>query len=508
MHPNAIKLINKSLLTRSTVPLRYQSTAQQFAPPPPAPKYDTLQSIIDKEPDQPIIKTSIPGPNSQRLIKELGQYQQSNAVAFFTDYDNSYGNYIADSDGNKMLDIYMQIASLAVGYNHPDLKKVLVDPENQSIFLNRPALGVQPPLNFVSKVRDVLMGIAPKGLSMVQTMACGSCANENAFKSMFIWKNKQLRDNQAFTDDELKQCLENKGVGCPDLSILSFRGAFHGRTIGCLAATHSKTVHKLDVPSMDWPIAHFPRYKYPLEDHTDYNNKEDANCLAEVVELIDHYNNHVKRPVAGIVVEPIQSEGGDHYGSPAFFQGLQRIAKEKQCKFHVDEVQTGLGATGKLWGHEHFDLPEAPDMLTFAKKMQTGGYFYKPEMNAEPYRIFNTWLGDPVRILFLEATIKAIRRDNLIELNRETGYIMLDGMKRMCRDFPELIMNARGLGTFTAFDGATVEVRDTIISKLKNIGIMCGSSGEMTFRIRPALIFAPKHAYIFLDRLEQVLKSM
>lgn len=153
----------------------------------------------------------------------------------------------------------------------------------------------------------------------------------------------------------------------------------------------------------------------------EYNKNQDAKCLKETSQLIEYYANVKKRPVAGIVVEPVQSEGGDHHGSPEFFQGLQEIAKKNDCMYIIDEVQTGLGATGKIWAHEHFNLKEVPDVMTFAKKMQIGGYFYKDELNTSPYRIFNTWLGDPVRVLFLEATLNAIKRDNLVELNKQTG---------------------------------------------------------------------------------------
>ena len=258
---------------------------------------------------------------------------------------------------------------------------------------------------------------------MVQTMACGSCANENAYKAIFIWYNTKIRGGKEPTQEVLSDCVMNKGPGCPDLSILSFKGGFHGRTIGTLATTHSKAIHKLDVPSLDWPIASFPRYKYPLEENREYNRNQDDKCLKEVQELYDYYAKEKKRPVAGVVVEPIQSEGGDHHGSPYFFQSLQKIAEKNNSMFLIDEVQTGLGATGKLWAHEHFNLPHAPDVMTFAKKMHIGGYYFRAELKPnQPYRILNTWLGDPARILFLEATLNAIRRDNLIQLNQETGF--------------------------------------------------------------------------------------
>ncbi len=216
-------------------------------------------------------------------------------------------------------------------------------------------------------------------------------------------------------------------------------------------------------------------YKYPYEEHLDYNNQQDLNALKSVADLIDVYNNEKKCPVAAMIVEPIQSEGGDNMATPFFFQSLQKLAAEKEVIFIIDEVQTGLGATGKLWCHEYFDLPTSPDIVTFAKKMQTGGYYYKDNLRVDaPYRIYNTWLGDPARILFLEAVLETIRKDNLIEMNKAVGEYMLTGLRKLCKDFPHLIGSARGLGTFLAVDGTESSVRDMIVSKMKNEGIYNG----------------------------------
>lgn len=460
------------------------------------------------EPEYPIVNTNIPGPKSLELVNQLSNIQQSGAVNFFVDFEKSTGNYIADSDNNMILDLFMQIASLPIGYNHPAIIEALKNPSNQNIFVNRPALGSFPPLDFVDKLQNVLLSIAPEGLKQVQTMACGSCANENAFKAAFFWHQARHRGGKLPTKEDLENCIMNKGPACPDLSILSFKGSFHGRTLGVLATTHSKAVHKQDVPTFDWPIAKFPDYKYPYEENVEYNQQQDHDCLKDVEECIDFYNNEKKKPVAAIIVEPIQSEGGDNYATPFFFQSLQRIAKERDITFIIDEVQTGLGATGKLWAHEHFDLPHSPDMMTFAKKMQTGGYYYKDELKVDsPYRVYNTWLGDPIRIVYLEAIVKSMKRDNLIELTRNTGDYLLEGLKKYCKDYPHLINSARGLGTFTALNGADASVRDKIVVKLRNNGILTGGSGNKTLRLRPSLIFTKRHADIFLDRLNTVLKS-
>ena len=112
-----------------------------------------------------------------------------------------------------------------------------------------------------------------------------------------------------------------------------------------------------------------------------------------------------------------------------------------------------------------------------------------------------------MRILYLESIIETIKRDNLQSLNVTVGNYMLEILKGFCIDYPHLIKNARGLGTYSAFDGVDVSIRDQIVSKLKNKGVLIGASGEQTVRIRPSLIFTQKHADIFLDRLDSVLKS-
>lgn len=145
--------------------------------------------------------------------------------------------------------------------------------------------------------------------------------------------------------------------------------------MGVLSTTHSKYIHKIDVPAFDWPVASFPLYKYPLETNERENNEEDRRCLAEVEDLIVQYKKK-DIPVAGIVVEPIQAEGGDNEGSPSFFQNLQRIAKKHGAALLIDEVQTGGGPTGKFWCHEHFNLDCPPDLVTFSKKMMIGGYYF------------------------------------------------------------------------------------------------------------------------------------
>lgn len=459
------------------------------------------------EPSGPqMVTSSVPGPKSVALKNELQSIQNADAVQLFVDYEKSIGNYLVDADGNTFLDVYTQISSLPLGYNHPAMIAAVTNPKNVATFVNRPALGILPAQSHVQRLRDSLLSVAPPGLTEVQTMACGSCSNENAYKAVFISYMAKQRGGKPPTAEELESSKYNKLPGAPNLAIMSFDGSFHGRTFGCLTTTHSKPIHKLDIPAFDWPIAHYPKYKYPLEENARENAAEDAKALAHVEELIAQWEKK-GCPVAGLIIEPIQGEGGDNRASDEFYKNLRDLAAKKGVLFICDEVQTGCGPTGKWWAHEHWGLTNPPDMVSFSKKMLTGGYFYKPEVRPkEAYRIFNTWVGDPTKLLLLEEVIKVVKKESLLENIRTTGDFMLKGMNDLTKKYP-VFHNVRGRGTFAAADMPTPEARDKLVKELHLQGVHCGGSGNQSLRLRTALTFQKKHAELFLGRLENVLKK-
>ncbi|KAF2981719.1 hypothetical protein EK904_015101 [Melospiza melodia maxima] len=462
---------------------------------------------VDFDYDGPLMKTEVPGPRSRELMKKLNGIQNAEAVHFFCNYEESRGNYLVDVDGNRMLDLYSQISSVPIGYSHPSLIKLLQQPQNLSTFINRPALGILPPENFTEKLKESLLSVAPKGLSQVITMSCGSCSNENAFKAIFMWYRNKERGHNNVTKEELESCMINQPPGCPDYAMLSFMGGFHGRTLGCLATTHSKAIHKLDIPSLDWPIAPFPRLKYPLEDFVKENQQEEARCLEEVEDLIVKYRKK-KKIVAGIIVEPIQSEGGDNHASDDFFRKLRDIARKHGCAFLVDEVQTGGGCTGKFWAHEHWGLDDPADVVTFSKKMMTGGFFHKEEFRPNaPYRIFNTWLGDPSKNLMLAEVIKVIKTEDLLNNATHAGKALLTGLLDLQARYPHLISRVRGRGTFCSFDTPDDATRNKLITIARNKGVVLGGCGDRSIRFRPTLIFKDHHAHLFLNIFSDILAN-
>ena len=488
-------------ITSTTQPRATAATAQvQYDHPPINPPF------FADEPAGPQIRTAIPGPESKKAIANLDRVFDVRSLNMMANYQQSYGNYIADLDGNVLLDVYAQIASIPVGYSNPSLLLAATSPDMASALINRPALGNFPQHDWASILETGILRVAPKGLNQVFTAMAGSDANETAYKAAFMWRRQQERGGAdvEFSPEDLSSSMLNHTPGSPHLSVMSFTSAFHGRLFGSLSTTRSKPIHKLDIPAFDWPQAPFPALKYPLEQHMEENAAEEQRCLVEAERIIKEYHN----PVAAVVVEPIQSEGGDNHASPTFFAGLREITKRNNVLFIVDEVQTGVGATGKFWAHEHWNLAEPPDMVTFSKKAQTAGYYFgnsalRPN---KPYRQFNTWMGDPARAILFRAIINEIERLNLVENTAMVGDYLYSGLERLAQQYPEHIKNLRGKGqgTFIAFDNPK---RDEFLVKAKAHGINIGGSGASAVRLRPMLIFQKHHVDIFLDAVQKIVQS-
>jgi 4-aminobutyrate aminotransferase/(S)-3-amino-2-methylpropionate transaminase len=472
--------------------------SQRMIPQSPSP-------IIPGEPTSAKIVTVVPGPQSEALRARHGKYQDARTVHVYQDAKKSLGNYMVDVDGNVLLDLYGHIAALPVGYNHPDLLQAWKSGRFDWCAGYRPALGIAPSAEWVDIVENTLSKLAPKGLSKLVTVTTGSEAVENALKAAFIRLAGRKRKGAAFTAEELKSSMLNQEPGAPKFVAVSFEGGFHGRSLGALSATRSKPIHKLDIPAFDWPVVPFPALQFPLSQYAEANKEAEARSL----EAIEALFKEKQGQVAALIVEPVQGEGGDRHASASFFRALRALTTKYEVAFIVDEVQTGGGACWTFWAHEAWQLESPPDIVTFSKKMQIGGFFLREEFfPAESYRIFNTFLGDPLRAAQLEVVTEIIQRDNLLANVKVTGEYLLSGLTSLCQNSNGILSGARAAGTFAAIDVKDTATRDKYLYNLRQRGLEMGGSGDRSIRFRPALVFSPRHATEALSVLEDTLKSL
>lgn len=456
------------------------------------------------EPDHASVHTPIPGPNSEALRARHLRYQDAHSVHYYQDARRSLGNYAVDADGNVLLDLYGHIACVPIGYNHPELRAAFRDGRLDWVAGFRPALGVAPPPEWVDLVEGPLMRCAPKGHTKLFTVTTGAEAVENALKAAFAWKARIRRGGAGWTTEDLQAVMKNAQPHTNEMQIVSFEGGFHGRSLGALSATRSKPIHKLDFPAFDWPVVPFPANRFPLDAHAAHNLEQEGRTL-DLVEALFRRDGH---RIAGLIVEPIQGEGGDRHASPAFFRALRQLCTQYEVAFIVDEVQTALGATGRSWAHDAWDLAEPPDLVTWSKKFQLGGIHLREAfLPPEPFRIFNTFLGDPFRAAQFAVILDVIERDDLVAHTASVGRYLVHQLGELVHRFPGLFSEARGAGTFAAIDVRDATTRDQVVHALRQRGIESGGSGERAIRFRPALVFRSRHVDEAMEAFVDVARS-
>jgi 4-aminobutyrate aminotransferase/(S)-3-amino-2-methylpropionate transaminase len=465
----------------------------------------TPAPAIPGEPERALCRSAIPGPASEALRARHSQFQDARTMHLYQDAKRSLGNYLVDVDGNVLLDLYGHIAALPVGYNHPDLLAAWRAGRFDWAAGYRPALGVAPSPEWVDMIESTFMRYGPRGLSKVFTATTGAEAVENAIKAAMVRLAARRRAGRPPTQDELDAAMQNRQEMAQSFKVISFEGAFHGRSLGALSATRSKPIHKLDFISFPWPVVPFPANRFPLDEHAAENAAREADSLARVEALLRQHPDEI----AAVIVEPIQGEGGDRHASADFFRGLRALTLQHGAALIIDEVQTGGGATGRFWAHEAWNLETPPDLVTFSKKMQLGGYYMREEFfPKEAYRIFNTFLGDPLRAAQLEVICEIIARDHLLENTAITGAFLVEELRALSQRFPHLLSEARGQGTFAAFDVCDAKTRDRLLFAWRQLGLEMGGSGDRSVRFRPALVLAPRHVAEALSLIEEGCKGV
>ena len=294
------------------------------------------------------------------------------------DLQKSHGSWMVDGrNGKEYLDLFSMFASMSIGYNHPYVL------ENKDRLT---AAAINKPTNsdiyspYMAELVQTLERVAqPKYLPNTFFIEGGGLAVENALKTAFDWK---VRKN-----------IE-KGKGEIGHQIIHFNECFHGRTGYTMSLTDSPAPRKVKYfPKFAWPRISNPKIHFPMD--------EAAVANAEKKAIQEIKNAIVAHPddVAAIIIEPIQGEGGDNHFRNDFFRVLRTLADENEFLLIYDEVQTGVGITGKMWAHQLFDS-SAPDIISFGKKTQVCGIFASCRIDEvenhvfkESSRLNSTWGG-------------------------------------------------------------------------------------------------------------------
>lgn len=436
-----------------------------------------------------VVKTELPGPLAREHMK-LGAFDlQAGYRAVVVDDVRSQGVSLVDIDGNVFLDLFSSFALGALGYNHPAMVETARSDEFLRASINptsTPFLTTDTWLRFMSELKNKW---APKGTQRVFCVDGGGEGIESAIKLAYMAHAAADRTGRGLPADPLQlsaeeqeRMLDNAGS---DSVIITFRGAFHGRSLGALSATHSKVSHKADCPAFRWPMATFPANRWPLEQFVAENAAAEADSLAELAAIFAAHPGKV----AGLLVEAMQSEGGDRHASGAWFRGVQALCKQHGAAFILDEVQTGVAISGTMWMHEQFGLDGPPDLVAFGKKMQMGGCFAtSPYVITQFGRMYQTRNGDRGRAMLATTTLRTIDELDLCGHVRREGAYFLEGIQALVRDYPALLSEARGCGFLLAFDLPTPQLRDQFLQHTLKQGVFASYTGSRSVRIRPHLV--------------------
>ncbi len=412
------------------------------------------------------------------------------------DLEKSTPFYVHDKlIGDKYLDFYTFFASAPLGCNHPKVRtKEFMDILAKAA-VNKPTSSDSYTESMAEFV-DTFSKISMKGdFQYLFLISGGALAVENALKTAFDWK---VRKNYELNHkDMLGQ------------QVIHFQKAFHGRTGYTLSLTNTFDPRKIAYfPKFKWPRIPAPMITFPLEKHLEEVKELEENSLHKIDNAI------AKNPqdIASLIIEPIQGEGGDNHFRPEFFRALRKICDQNDIMLIFDEVQTGIGLTGKMWAYEHF---VKPDIVAFGKKAQVCGIMVNKRVDEvkdnvfhESSRINSTWGGNLVDMVRSTKYLEIIKEDKLVDNAHKVGEYLKKALTDTCEDSKEIMTNARGRGLMCAFDLPSTEFRDKMRKELFNNKILILSSGEKSIRFRPPLCLDEEHVDKGLAIFAKVCKEM
>jgi len=430
----------------------------------------------------------------------IGKHMLVDVLDFIIDLKKSEGAYIWDSKSNrKLLDFFTFVASMPVGLNHPKMMTPEFKEKMAYVSINKPTNSDVYCVEMAEFVETFARVAMPDYLPYVFFVEGGALGVENALKAAFDWKMRKnlVKGVYKVMSDESK------------MKVIHFRQSFHGRTGYTMSLTNTDPT-KIDYyPKFQWPRIDNPTVKFPLDEvNLKAVQLAEQNSLTQIKDAISQYKNDI----ASIIIEPIQGEGGDNHFRKEFFESLRTIADENEIMLIMDEVQTGIGLTGKMWAHQHF---VKPDMISFGKKTQVCGFMSSKRIDEVKDNVFkvasrlnSTWGGSLVDMVRSQRYLEIIEEDKLVDNARIVGEYLQSQLQAMQNEFSKLVGNVRGRGLFCAFDLPTTALRNELRKKASEKGLVILGSGERAMRFRPPLTIQKPQIDEGVNILRQSLTEM
>ena len=435
--------------------------------------------------------------DARNVHATIGKYMLADGMDQVIDLKKSHGSWLVDArDGKEYLDLFSMFASMPVGYNHPTLLEnreriaaaALNKITNSDIYSTQMA-------EFVDTVGRIAQ---PDYLPYSFYVEGGALGVENALKTAFDWK---VRKNLA------------AGKGEKGSKVIHFTECFHGRTGYTMSLTDSPDPRKtLYFPQVDWPRIDNPKLHFPLTDESlEQVLKAEATAINQIKSAVAENPDEI----AALIIEPIQGEGGDNHFRGEFLQELRALADEHEFMLIYDEVQTGVGVTGKMWAHQLFNSSARPDIIAFGKKMQICGIFAGERVDEvennvfhESSRLNSTWGGNVVDMVRITLYLEIIAAEDLVNQAATNGDYLVAKLHDIQADFDGLVSNVRGRGLFAAFDLPDGTARDNLADLIIAEGALILGSGKKTIRFRPHLNITRKEIDLADDIIRRAIARL
>ncbi len=448
--------------------------------------------IPTTELQRPVIKTELPGPKSREIIEADAQFVTPSYPR--PDYklvaEKGYGVWIEDPDGNVFLDCNAGVAVCSTGHCHPEVVKAIADQAAELIHL----CGTDYFYRHMPELGRKLDEIVPiEGPTKTHFANSGAEAVETALKLAMYHTRRQ--------------------------KFISFYGSFHGRTLGALSLTSSKKAQRLGFMRQALDVVHLP-YPNKFRHFANDMPSDEETVSRDVIKWLENRLFQTTTPpeeVAGIVLEVVQGEGGYVPAPTAFVKELRRICDEHGIMLIVDEVQSGMGRTGKMFALDHHDGVKA-DIVCMAKGigsgMPIGVCTAKADiMNWHKGAHASTFGGNPVAIASAMKTIELLQ-GGLVENSAEVGGYLKAGLEKLKEKY-ECIGDVRGLGLMLGVEFVTdaeslkpdAELRDRIEMACFERGLIILGCGTSTIRWSPPLILSKENADVALEIFDEAIAA-